>query len=262
MPDTQFQLRRGTAAQNDALTGAAGEITYDTTNLRFRVHDNTLAGGYHVPIARDIQNGAMTGGTAGGTANALTLTLAPVSVAYATGQLFWFVASKANTSTATMNVNAIGARTIKRMVAGAKQNLSAGDITSGRPYLLFNDGTDFVLFSPERPGLYVSSETAVSTGDQSYSFTHGLGARPRDYGAYLVCKTADLGYAVDDEVPVTNLMLTGSSVSIAFGISLRANATAVVVTQEGAIYLPDLSSGNVPTLIDYADWRLVVRAAA
>jgi hypothetical protein len=43
---TQVQLRRGTAAQNDAFTGAVGEVTYDSDNDTLRVHDGGAAGGY------------------------------------------------------------------------------------------------------------------------------------------------------------------------------------------------------------------------
>ena len=42
---TQVQLRRGTAAQNDAFTGAVGEVTVDTDNDTLRVHDGGTAGG-------------------------------------------------------------------------------------------------------------------------------------------------------------------------------------------------------------------------
>ena len=41
----QVQIRRGTAAENDAFTGAIGEITMDTTNKTLRVHDGTTVGG-------------------------------------------------------------------------------------------------------------------------------------------------------------------------------------------------------------------------
>ena len=43
---TQVQRRRGTAAQNNAFTGALGEFTYDETNHTIRVHDGTTPGGY------------------------------------------------------------------------------------------------------------------------------------------------------------------------------------------------------------------------
>ena len=42
---TQIQYRRGTQAQNDAFTGALGEITVDTTNRTLRVHDGSTVGG-------------------------------------------------------------------------------------------------------------------------------------------------------------------------------------------------------------------------
>ena len=45
---TQVQIRRGTAAENDAFTGAQGELTYDTTNKRIRIHDGATAGGFEL----------------------------------------------------------------------------------------------------------------------------------------------------------------------------------------------------------------------
>lgn len=47
----KLQFRGGTSAQNDAFTGAEGEITVDTTNHRMRVHDGATEGGK--PIARE-----------------------------------------------------------------------------------------------------------------------------------------------------------------------------------------------------------------
>lgn len=40
-----IQLYRGTTAQNDAYTGAAGELTMDTTETELRLHDGSTAGG-------------------------------------------------------------------------------------------------------------------------------------------------------------------------------------------------------------------------
>lgn len=44
MPTT-VQFRRGTTAQNNSVTGAAGEITVNTSNNSLRVHDGVNAGG-------------------------------------------------------------------------------------------------------------------------------------------------------------------------------------------------------------------------
>jgi len=44
----QVQLRRGNETDNDALTGAQGELTFDTTNNQIRVHDGSTAGGHPI----------------------------------------------------------------------------------------------------------------------------------------------------------------------------------------------------------------------
>ena len=68
------QFRRGTAAQNNAFTGAAGEISVNTTNNSIRVHDGSTAGGHEVMKAdatnisgniagTNLSGGAIDGGT-------------------------------------------------------------------------------------------------------------------------------------------------------------------------------------------------------
>ena len=42
---TQVQFRRGTSGQNDAFTGAVGEITVDTSTYTIRTHDGVTPGG-------------------------------------------------------------------------------------------------------------------------------------------------------------------------------------------------------------------------
>lgn len=46
---TQVKRRRGTTAENDAFTGAEGEITVDTTTHEIRVHDGSTVGGHIIP---------------------------------------------------------------------------------------------------------------------------------------------------------------------------------------------------------------------
>jgi hypothetical protein len=52
----QIQYRRGSTAQNDAFTGALGEITVDTTNSSLRVHDGVTPGGTAIS-GGGVQNG-------------------------------------------------------------------------------------------------------------------------------------------------------------------------------------------------------------
>jgi len=59
----QLQLRRGTSTQNDAFTGAVGEITIDTTNRIIRVHDNSTVGGsalVNIDAAQTLTNKTLT----------------------------------------------------------------------------------------------------------------------------------------------------------------------------------------------------------
>ena len=54
MPTT-LQFRRGNNTQNNSFTGAAGEITFDTTNKTLRVHDASTAGGTRLATFAEVQ---------------------------------------------------------------------------------------------------------------------------------------------------------------------------------------------------------------
>jgi len=55
---TQVQRRRGTASEHNTFTGAAGEVTVNTTNDSLHVHDGATAGGIELSRA-DGQNANM-----------------------------------------------------------------------------------------------------------------------------------------------------------------------------------------------------------
>ena len=57
---TQVQFRRGTSTENDAFTGAVGEISFDTTNNRLRVHDGSTQGGYAFARIADFTSGSLS----------------------------------------------------------------------------------------------------------------------------------------------------------------------------------------------------------
>jgi hypothetical protein len=67
----------------------------------------------------------------------------PQVTSYATGQMFWFVASGTNTGATTLNIDSLGAKNITRGTAA----LAAGDIISGAVALVVYDGTQFQLLS-------------------------------------------------------------------------------------------------------------------
>ena len=53
---TQVQFRRGTTAQNNNFTGAAGELSVNTSNNTIRVHDGVTVGGYELAKAGNIRS--------------------------------------------------------------------------------------------------------------------------------------------------------------------------------------------------------------
>jgi hypothetical protein len=96
---TQVQFRRGTTTQNNAFTGAIGEITYDTEVKTLRLHDGSNAGGGAIVInntsAQTLTNkthstGSTWNGNAvpllyGGTGAALTASAGSVAYSGASG---------------------------------------------------------------------------------------------------------------------------------------------------------------------------------
>jgi len=92
-----------------------------------------------------VQGGAASwGGTAGGTGNALTLTLTPAPTAYAAGMSVRFLPAAVNTTAATININGLGVKNIYRGTAP----IGAFDLKAGHIYTLIYDGTQFQLFGP------------------------------------------------------------------------------------------------------------------
>src|SRR5689334_11629114 len=79
--------------------------------------------------------------TSGGSANVQTLTYSVAPSAYVQGQRFMFIAGFSNSSTATLNVNALGAKAIQYNGAA----LSGGEILSGKIVEVAYDGTQFQL---------------------------------------------------------------------------------------------------------------------
>ena len=73
---TAVQLRRGTTTQNNAFTGALGEVSVDTTLDTIRVHDGSTAGGFEITsnaATQTLTNKSLTAPTITGTAVMATL---------------------------------------------------------------------------------------------------------------------------------------------------------------------------------------------
>jgi hypothetical protein len=82
-----------------------------------------------------------------GAANAYLVTLSPAWTSYVTGARMRFKATNANTAASTINVNGLGAKTIKKAAGGVTTDLAANDIRAGQIVELSYDGTNFQMQS-------------------------------------------------------------------------------------------------------------------
>jgi hypothetical protein len=79
-----------------------------------------------------------------GSANAYVVTYSPAPTAYVTGQHYPFIANFANTTTASENVNGLGAKQITKRGTVA---LASGDIPNGAAIDTVYDGTEMQMIS-------------------------------------------------------------------------------------------------------------------
>lgn len=118
----------------DILAGQIVMVEYDGTNFQLitALHPQQIQNGNFVYAASSTGN------------DTYVITVAPTPVAYVTGQKFSFKADVGNTGTASLNVNSLGAVTLKKNVS---TNLATGDIAAGQMVDVEYDGTNFQLQS-------------------------------------------------------------------------------------------------------------------
>ena len=119
------------ATQAEVLT----KTTTGGTGARLFVNPSTLASTLLSDYKADT-----------GSANAYAIAPAPAITAYTVGQIFSFKATNANTTASTLNVNALGTKTIKKL--GGATDIASGDIAAGMIVLVEYDGTNFVMLNP------------------------------------------------------------------------------------------------------------------
>jgi hypothetical protein len=129
---------------------------------------------------------ALWGGTATGTANALTISLNPPIAAYAAGQEFRFISgAAANTGAVTLNINSLGAVPINK--GNGAVALTAGNLPALSMVTVRHDGTRFRLLDPVDsiaiPDNAVTTaklaDTSVTTGKLAFDGGALSGARNR-----------------------------------------------------------------------------------
>ena len=258
---SQVQFRRGTTTQNNAFTGAQGEITVDTDIKTLRLHDGSTAGGGATVVTltatQTLTNktlstsstwaGNAVGLTYGGTGSSLTA--AAGAVAYSgssglalnspgtSGQLLqsagagvpiWVNASSLTTGTATNATNATN-------IAGG----SAG-------YLVYQSDTNTTAFIAPGTSGYVLRSTGASTAPGWVTSNVTFGSTSVQVGDTsttldgLTAINATSGATAFFATPTAPVLFTGAT-TLTIGYGSTASSTTNIST--GAV-----GSGNTKTV--------------
>lgn len=93
-------------------------------------------------------------------------------LSYMVGQSLWFKANTANTGAATLNVNGLGAKTIKKVAGGITTDLATNDIRAGQWVHVVYDGTNFQMLSTSGNAPDVAASilaASISDGDITHA---------------------------------------------------------------------------------------------
>ena len=223
---TQVQFRRGSASQNNTYTGAAGELTIDTSTWDIRVHDGITPGGYSVSGAASTATAISSGVTGDllyqsgpGVTSFINIGAADTVLTSDGTTATWV---SLGTLTAVGGVNA--------------DNLQVNSITAGNRYLVVTDQT----------GAYTALEASTAT---IYNESSGLTInKALNAGGHIIPTangTYDLGsssnrfrtlYLTSSSLYVGNTHLTGTGTT-----GLSVNGVPVALTNATG----DLSGRNL-----------------
>jgi hypothetical protein len=105
---------------------------------------------------------------------------------------------------------------------------------------------------------YTSGELSVAT-QASHTLTHSLGDRPVLVQARLVCKVANAGCSVGDEVVIN---IAGDSSSTERCNSVRLTTTQILIKIANNALLVTRPDNGAVDAITATSWRMVIRAWA
>lgn len=109
------------------------------------------------------------------------------------------------------------------------------------------------------PNYYKSAEITLTEGASS-SLAHGMAGTPASVISKLVCKVADQGYAVGDEIIVTNTQQSRSGDNN-LGITYAVSDTFIFYRMGfGDIFSINSKGSGSGEQINKANWRLVIEA--
>lgn len=226
-------------------------VEYDGTNFQM------LTPSAITPVT---QTGSTTYAADAGSNDTYVITLAPAPLAYTTGMVVNFKANTVNTGACTLNVNSLGAKTIKKSY---NTDLANGDIKANQLVSLIYDGTNFQMLSP------VANVIAFATGNTTRDMTtasgtqniaHGLGVTPTKFT--VIGTHSDGGsnsaFSLNGNSICSSAAPGGSGMTgqaeFKLGVQTTANQAAVITADSTNIILTWTKTGS-PTGTAYIIWE-------
>lgn len=252
----QVQFRRGTGAQNDAFTGASGEITVDTSNNTLRVHNGSTTGG--IILARQSD---LTSVQSSISANAAT--------AYSNAVAY--VDSKVYANTSQLTANAATAYSNATSFASNASNITTGTLPWAQaPTGTVNTSGSFTITGVHTHNANLAmNSTAILTGNTSVVGMSLLNAS-ETVNVSATAATGTVTFRVSDQAvlyytsnataswtpnvsfssgtTLNNAMSNGQSISIAFLVTQGATAYfSNAINIDGTSVTPKWQGGSAPT---------------
>ncbi len=198
-------------------------------------------------------NSLVWGGTAGGTADALTLTLAPIITAYVTGQRFLFISSaSANTTTTpTLVVSGLAAKTFKRKDGTA---IVAGDIPASTVCECVYNGTNMVLMTNGGANT-VTSLSNITATIAANSINNGDFAQTWNWALTTAAKSA---IKITENTAATggagaqyllDVQTITASTAIPFRVRSLGLTDTILVSRTGDVTITGVGSATTPGVI-------------
>jgi hypothetical protein len=173
--------------------------------------------------------------------NTITGSMTPDLTAYSTGMIVLLVPANDNTAAATLNIDSLGAKSIKK---GDGTALESGDLQASTVHLLVYDGTNFVVFNPL---LLINKAGALNATADEVGYK-GLPQNSQTVGYQLVLGDAGK-HVVMNGTSITLTIPANASVAFPIGTCIgifNSNTTdlSIAITTDSLILAGTTTTGT------------------